>query len=301
MELRASTFVKQLLLGAGQATAFAQQGTYSKDHTEDERAAAFEASQLAMMMEKGTSAELARLLSLQYYDQQERSTRGGSGLSVLDDYLSEVLYQLEGKVEGFDFEAMSMAEEGNEPYFGIILEALRMFAREAVLTISVYIEHSDAGTMDEAYWDAHIRLTEPDDTYLKVPFFILSSYFETREGGADAITEAYGLEPQYDEDTEEMLDEGNRAARLEEYGMDITDMENVDAIVATFTDVERSHVNDGPDGVTKVQRFDAALVDKARALVAQNDPRHAEAQKFLDLSENARDTLEEVWLEAYTL
>lgn len=269
VELRAGVFVKQLLLGAEQVKAFSAQSTlvsYDKDSTEEQKQAGCEQGQLAMMMEKGVSVELARLMSLWYTDLEAAKTRGGCRLSTLDDYLDEVVIQLDGKVEDMDFESMSFADDHGDPYFGIIIEALRMFARSEALTLSIFIYHSDAGTMDKVWWHARIWLTEPDGTFLTVPFFATDNLFETREGGADAIAEAYGLEPQYDDDTQEMLDDVSRAGRLEAEMLDITDEEKVETLLKDLTWLD--FIEDKEPNETNTEALLAFIEDRAERIVA---------------------------------
>lgn len=313
-ELRAGTFVRQLQLGAGHAIMLGKRASevYKiKEPTGEWKATANDASQLAMMMQNGTSAELARLMTLWYTDMDDARRRGGLRLVTLLDYLDEVVCQLANTVEDVNFEEMHLSEDYAEPYFSIIVEALRMFARSEVLTLSVYIEHSDAGTMEEAYWSAHIRLTEPDDTFIKVPFFHLSDYFETREGGADAITEAYGLEPQYDDDTEEMLDDASRASRLESEMLDITDSEKLEDLLKDLTWLD--FIEDAEPNETDAASLLAFVDDRAERIVAHYSAPQTQgavsvdgagavleaAQAWQAYNDGQKDTLIEVYMEAH--
>lgn len=314
LTLPAGTFARHWLLAAHEtdkfkkrvSAAIARLQEKKRQPNDAERRRMNNASTLAQMMELGGAAELCRLMQWRF-DQAQKFR-----LAAVGEYLNVVLEVLDEEDEffledkEFEWEKMELHEEYAEPYFGILTEALKMFAKANGLDVVVFTNSGGGGYVDETYWDAEIRLYQGDE-FITIPFFLLSDEFGGRGSSmGDYIGEMYGLDVRYSESTEEEVTERDQMEALESDGLDVTDLEAIDTIIEYLRKGPASSiVSDLLDWVTPGIERDTAErqtqleeVLDAQAAITHDDEKVTEAlAKWDDFEPYQRERLLDVGFE----
>lgn len=241
MEVRAGVFVTTWRIAAEESEKYHDKAVeissgWTAAPTEKQLLRRQRPSLLSRLIERGGGVELARLMTLWYQE------AGEFKLSVVLEYLEEVLEDMKAQVTNpenpFDNLVCPYSEE-DDKYLDVFLASLEPFALAIGGQVVVFVSHTDAGYIDSVYWNACIRIYDHNDEFVDLPFYRVSSHFDSREAG-ESFSDVYGLPVEFEESTQEMEDDNNRFASLESNNLDITNVESLIVLVNTLNEQQKA-------------------------------------------------------------